>query len=260
LNAYLHALIAGMPAQNPCVLIATPTRGSPKMQYVHSIIGTIKDLATRRIKSDFVSLAGSGPAIQRSVLATQFLESREFTHMFFVDDDMSFPDDTCARLLAADKAVIGTIATKRVIHLDRIEKALSKGASLKQAFLAGHEWVIGPHTQSSSLVKIEIVDSSSSFGFGAVLVRRDAFQLILDKRTASRYSLSEAHIPAGAHYHGFFQPRPQDPPGVFSEDESFYRRWQLDCGGEVWALTDASIVHIGDFPYGGRYSDLMPSR
>jgi hypothetical protein len=76
-------LIAGMPAQNPCVLIATPTRGSPKMQYVHSIVGTIKDLAIRRIKSDFVSLAGSGPAIQRSVLATQFLESREFTHMFF---------------------------------------------------------------------------------------------------------------------------------------------------------------------------------
>lgn len=83
---------------------------------------------------------------------------------------------------------------------------------------------------------------------------------MLEKRAVARYSLSKAHISGGAHYYGFFKSRPQDPTDAFTEDESFYRRWQLDCGGEVWALTDVPIVHIGDFAYGGQYSDLVPSR
>lgn len=45
-------------------------------------------------------------------------------------------------------------------------------------------------------------------------------------------------------------------PNPVSEDVSFYRRWRIDCGGEVWATTDTPIMHIGDFAYGGRYGDL----
>jgi hypothetical protein len=42
-----------MPTQNPRVLIATPTRGAPKMQFMQSVIGTIKDLARRGIEAIF---------------------------------------------------------------------------------------------------------------------------------------------------------------------------------------------------------------
>jgi hypothetical protein len=63
-----------MPTQNPCVLIATPTRGSPKMQYVQSVIGTIKDLAQRGIASEFKPKGGGNLAFQRSALATFFLQ------------------------------------------------------------------------------------------------------------------------------------------------------------------------------------------
>src|SRR5581483_4595470 len=58
---------AAMPEANqrPCVLIATPTRGSPKMRYMQSVIGTIKDLATRRIPSEFKPKGGGNVVFQR---------------------------------------------------------------------------------------------------------------------------------------------------------------------------------------------------
>src|SRR5438093_13605738 len=105
-----------MPAQNPCVLIATPTRGSPKMQYVHSIIGTIKDLARRHIPSDFDTESGSDIAIQRSKLAMRFYERIEFTHMLMADEEMSFPYALAARLLAAHTNVHGVNASILVIN------------------------------------------------------------------------------------------------------------------------------------------------
>jgi hypothetical protein len=239
-------LIDDMPTQNPCVLIATPTRGSPKMQYMQSVIGTFRDLAKRGITSDFETLYGSDPAFQRDVLATRFLERAELSHIFFVDDDMAFPGELCARLLAADKAIVGPIAARRAFHPDRIDKALSQGASPKQAFLAAQDWIVVPaQAPDQPLVKVE------SLGFGAVLVRRDALELMIGKGAALKYPFNTQI------FYGFFRVRPADaaePP--LSEDISFYRRWRLDCGGEVWATTDVPIMHIGDFAYGGRYGDL----
>jgi hypothetical protein len=241
-----------MPAQNPCVLIATPTRGSPKMQYVQSVFGTIKDLARRGISSDFDPLYGTNLVAQRGMLATRFLARNEFTHIFFVDDDMTFPEDTCARLLSANKSVVCTIAPMRRIDLETIESAMAKGASFKQAFLAGHDWLIAPEDarKSGPLIKIEKVDI---LGFGAALIRRDALELMIANNAAPRCStpLDRTNM----EFYGFFNPRPDDLAALAPnfEDKSFYRRWQLDCGGEVWAAIDVTVLHIGDFSYGGPY-------
>jgi hypothetical protein len=52
--------------------------------------------------------------------------------------------------------------------------------------------------------------------------------------------------------YNFFGARPEDATKGehVSEDISFCRRWRVDCGGEIWALLDAKIGHIGDYAYG----------
>lgn len=81
-------------------------------------------------------------------------------------------------------------------------------------------------------MKIGTVDNASSFGFGAVLVRRDALQLMLDKRAAARFSLSKAHTSGGAHYYGFFKSRPQDPTDAFTEMSRFIAAGNLIAGAK----------------------------
>jgi hypothetical protein len=239
-----------MPTQTPRVLMAAPTRGAPKMQFMQSVIGTIKDLARRGIESDFHAEPGSDLVFQRSILASRFLDRPEqFTHLFSVDDYMAFPADLCSRLLGADKSLVGTICSRRTLHVDQIEKAVSDGLPVKQAILASHEWIVsGAQSSDNGLCKVE------NIGFGAVLMRRDVFETMIGKKTVGRFGGQ------GIQFYGFFARRPQDAAVAhIAEDRSFYRRWQHDCGGEVWALADAQIMHIGDFMYGGSYTDVPSS-
>src|SRR5262249_793555 len=238
------------PNQRPRVLIATPTRGTPKMAYMQSVIANMRYLAKRGIESDFDAEPGSDLVFQRSVLASRFLELPEnFTHLLSVDDDMRFPADLCARLLDADKPLIGTICSRRTLHVDRIEKAISDGLPVKQAILAGYEWIVaGIQASESGLCKVE------NIGFGAVLIRREVLETMIAKKIVGRYGSPTVQ------FYGFFARRPQDSAiAHIAEDRSFYRRWQFDCGGEVWALADVEILHVGDFMYGGRYNDVPSS-
>src|SRR5262249_11447823 len=127
---------------------------------------------------DFDAEPGSDLVFQRSVLASRFLELPEnFTHLLSVDDDMRFPADLCARLLDADKPLIGTICSRRTLHVDRIEKAISDGLPVKQAILAGYEWIVaGIQASESGLCKVE------NIGFGAVLIRRQLLETKLPKK------------------------------------------------------------------------------
>jgi hypothetical protein len=140
-------------------------------------------------------------------------------------------------------------AAGALCHVDQIEKAVSDGLPVKQAILASHEWIVsGARPSDNGLCKVE------NIGFGAVLMRRDVFETMIAKKTVGRFGGQ------GIQFYGFFARRPQDAAVAhIAEDRSFYRRWQHDCCGEVWALADAQIMHIGDFMYGGSYTDVPSS-
>jgi hypothetical protein len=59
-------------------------------------------------------------------------------------------------------------------------------------------------------------------------------------------------------FYNFFGERAGDAASGLhtSEDFSFCNRWRIDCGGEIWALLDARIGHIGDYAYGADQSYL----
>jgi hypothetical protein len=37
---------------------------------------------------------------------------------------------------------------------------------------------------------------------------------------------------------------------MMGEDYSFCHKWREGCGGDVWALVDANVRHVGDMAYG----------
>lgn len=75
-------------------------------------------------------------------------------------------------------------------------------------------------------------------GFGVMLIQRP----VLETMTAK--------FPA------LFDTRSEDVDQERGEDYTFCRRWRLDFGGEIWALLDAKIGHIGDYAYGADQSYL----
>jgi hypothetical protein len=59
--------------------------------------------------------------------------------------------------------------------------------------------------------------------------------------------------------YNFFGAHPEDATTGqhHSKDTNFCQRWRLDCNGEIWAVLDADIRHIGDFGYGGSLWELV---
>jgi hypothetical protein len=103
--------------------------------------------------------------------------------------------------------------------------------------------------------RVSIKDGAALSNFvpaGAMLVRRGALETMLAKEVVGEQR------DAGLQFYNFFGARAEDAARGHhtSDDHSFCRRWRIDCGGEIWALLDAKIGHIGDHAFGADESYL----
>jgi hypothetical protein len=88
-----------------------------------------------------------------------------------------------------------------------------------------------------------------AFGMGAVLIQRQVFETMIEKRVSALSRAGAALGVADPHY-DFFAHVAGPDGAMLGEDYSFCQKWREGCGGEVWALTDADIRHVGDMAYG----------
>lgn len=234
------------------ILIASPTPGTVKTDYMKAIIGTIRDLARRNIKFSWDTADGSDVPFLRNLIATRFLQSQH-THLFCVDSDMVPPLDLCFRLLEQRKDVIGAVYCRKELDFAKVDEGVRRGLPLAQALMLGLTWIVDPDPRYSD-------DSGPSFrvrgiGAGALLVSKSALQKMVDTKAAIRVR----DRPGEPETFSFFSMRAESAQtiGHVSEDMSFCHRWIKDCGGEVWALRDAPVAHIGDFYFTGSYGDAQ---
>jgi hypothetical protein len=215
----------------PNVLIATPTPGDVKTGYVATIADTLIDLLTHNIGAAYLPAEGGDVIAQRNALAARLLVEPTFSHMFFVDGDMQFGRDLCRRLLAADKPLIGAVYSARKRNPD--------GSLTWYGFFEG---------------AIEVrngVAKARAVPLGACLIHRAVFETILANGLVTKRP-PEPGCPDIFNFFGALDNHPT------SDDHSICRRW-TKCGGEIHALVDAEIFHIGHYRYGGRFIDTLTS-
>jgi hypothetical protein len=209
----------------PNVLIATPTPGEVKAGYTETVARTLINLTSGGIGVAYMFAEGGDIIIQRNNLAARFLNQPTATHLFFVDGDMMFEPTLCRRMLDADQPIIGAVYSAR--------QYLPDGKLVWYAF--------------KGVVPL-----------GAALIRRDVFETMIERGVAVR----QQHVHGATSVYNFFGPRPQDAATGqhYSDDHSFCRRWTIDCGGEVHSITDAEVFHVGNYKYGGRFSDAAKAQ
>lgn len=235
----------------PRVMIATPTPGSVKTRYMRTVIGTIRDLEARGIRTEYAAAEGTEIPVMRNELATMFLKS-DFTHCLWIDSDMGFQSDTAFRLLSAHKAMACVPYPAKMINAQKLEHGLRRGLPFDQALQLAENWYCGPTgVVNHNLAQMRWI------GFGCVLMERQVLCTMIDRGVATKQATPETR--RGGERYNFFGPRAADISSAtyVTEDVSFCRRWTEECGGEIWALTDVIVWHVGDFSYMGRYADIM---
>lgn len=223
------------PATN--LFIATPTADAIMLAgYVEALVRLSDHLDQAGIRHSYHTLDGADLVVQRNQLTHSFLTS-DCSHLLFIDSDMAFPPDLADALLAADKAVIGTVYPKRMLDVAMLGRKLGE-RSYPDALATTYGWNV--RILGRSVATDDRFCRVDGLGGGFLLIRRDCFDTLL-ARTDVPYVIGDARRPK---VRAFFRDMPLGEE-VLDLDYAFCRRW-IDCGGEVWAYPSADIRHCGD--------------
>jgi hypothetical protein len=239
---------------NPEILIATPAfEGNVKTGYVKSLFATQALLNNHGIKHDYMTLEISDIALARNYFASYMLERPNYTHLLFVDSDMTFANITVGRLLIESKPLIGCVYPKRTLNLMRVIELAREHKDDAAVLGLAHEFVV---RYPSGRQKIDVADGLSrvaGLGMGLCLIARKVLaDLVATGKLEKHEDFSKgAKFNAGAlagPLYGFFD-QMGSVDGPLSEDLAFCERWRTLCGGDVWALVDERIGHIGSMEF-----------
>ena len=243
------------------ILIAMPIyRQSLYIQTLVSLLSLKDKFAESEIASSFIYVDSFDVVSARNMMATYFVNNRAYTHLLFVDDDMSFSCEAIIELLRLDQAFTACISPKRGLDCSNIYAAALQGKSLDQSVVTSLEFVV-THKKAEKLVVERNFCKLKSIGMAVTLLRRDAFELMIEKNVVEKINLEkdkQKDYFGNTFNYGFFNRiYDEDLQGWYGEDFSFCKRWTEDCKGEIYGLATAKIGHVGTFVFEGRYIDSL---
>lgn len=241
------------------LLIGMPSgRGQIAGGTVGSLMALVEVLRESGIGSRFVCIEAADLIYSRSTMATLVAQRSDFSHLLFIDDDMTFSPDAVLAMLRADKPLIGCICPKRSFNYDKFYAAAREGKPQEIALAESLEFV----TKMLPDMRIEIREGLcpvGGIGMAVTLIRRDALLTMIEKEAVTARTVAGGRDFLGNDrlYNFFEQIFDESVDALLSEDLSFCQRWRVQCGGEIWALVDQDIGHIGQHVYKGKYLDLL---
>ncbi|MBY0613420.1 MAG: hypothetical protein K2P80_14675 [Beijerinckiaceae bacterium] len=244
------------------ILIGMPShRGIVTMPTLISLMDLQQVLLSLQLQSTFVNVDAAEITYSRNSIANRVFDEREFTHLLFIDDDMSFDARLILDLLKSDKAIVGAICPKRTIDLEKFYEIAASGGSYDQARAEAATFV----ARFPSNKSVQITDGwvpLEGIGMGITLIQRIVLEKMVEAGAVpDMWQASERpHAATGASpfRYGFFDSLYDDTlKTMLSEDLSFCKRWRTHCGGEIWGNANYEIGHIGQMIYSGKYIDRL---
>lgn len=216
------------------LLVCVPAYGgSTKNPCVGSLISLTHRLARDSIGAEFAIEDIHGVDMVRNYYATRMVRETQWTHLLFIDNDMSFRPEVVLRLLREAKPVIGSIYTKK-----------TDDTKFCVTLLPGRTEI-----DKSGLCKV------AHIGMGLTLIERQAVVKVCEAPTTRRYI--NKHPFTGRMDGPLYGAFEEDVGGEFSsEDFAFCHRWRA-LGGDVWAIANETIGHIGNKEYRKNYLEAL---
>jgi hypothetical protein len=240
-------------------LVASPSyRGIMRSKASDSLLACTGALRDRGVAITSMPIDLGDIATVRNLYASLALQDETISHVLFYDDDMECPAHAGIRLQSVDKPVVGYIYPKRQIDLQRFYKAAAEKWPFAVAMSKAMDFLVGFPSGNEALNFENGVADVPWLATGLMLIKRDAFSQL-----ASTGKVRSGTFDAGysqrlglrGKYFEFFE-QMRTPDGVLlSEDISFCHRWRELCGGEVWAIGNEPIGHIGNYTYRAAFLD-----
>lgn len=214
------------------LLIATPFYNvSGFSPYISSLMKTVALLQKLGIEYDYWELSGDSYIDRaRNTIANTFMRS-EYTHLLFIDSDMSWDLAGFGNLLKADVDVVGA------------------------GYPCKNNWdhfscILLSEPDGKPIVNEEGLIAAWGVPTGFMKIRREAFEKLAAADPDNFYW--EGQGEDAVKIYNFFG---RIPP--MGEDISFCRRWVEKAGGELWVEPRITMGHYGVKKWEGNYHEFL---
>lgn len=243
------------------IVIGVPSmRGTIMTHTAAALIKTTTLLNEIGVVSNFINVDSAEITVVRNSIASYVAHHDHFTHLLFIDDDMTFEAETIVDLLRANKDVIGAVCPRRILMLDAFYEAAKQGRTLAECTAAATSFV----TRYINSEKVEVKEGVfplRGIGMAVTLIKRDCLMKMIETNAVVQREQPKTIGPdslGNTTTWSFFDSMPnEDGSNVLSEDYSFCERWISRCGGEVFGMANRKIGHIGPYIFAGTYLDRL---
>jgi len=196
----------------------------------------------------------------RNQLVAKFMANKEFTHLIFIDVDISFNHEDILKMLWHDQEIITGAYPIKDINWEKVVKNVQNGMEPKKLLENSIRYVVNPVKTGENKVQVEKgAISVYDAGTGFMCISRSAFEKLFAAHPELKYVddtgtlVGEEKDNAYALFNSYVDP---ETNRFLSEDYGFCRYWQ-EIGGSIWTDPSIELGHLGRLKYNGKLIDFL---
>ena len=246
------------------LLVCTPCYGGQCYTgYLRSTIGLVQLLTQLGIEHEIYTLDSESLITRaRNSMSARFIGDESFTHLLFIDADITYNPQTVLRLLMSKKQVCGACYPKKVLNWDKVRENVinnkNKGLTNDELLAKSLDYVVNVVAEGNEDVKSVNIQNGfvrvSNLGTGFLLIERSVFDIMVAKYPEQNYEndIEGYDIPqTKGNFYLFFDTMVHpESKRYLSEDYAFCQKW-INCGGEIYMDIFSPLIHTGWFNYKG---------
>ncbi|MDR2851866.1 MAG: hypothetical protein LBV61_02225 [Burkholderiaceae bacterium] len=251
---------SALPSIHP--LILTPAYGgSVTSSYANSVLALSKLAMRVGMPLDFGISGGSSLVTRaRNEMLVDFLVHPQFTHVVWIDADISFDPQDLLRMLLLDLDVVAAAYPVKnyrwPIDVAPGAREVTRAEFMRQALrypVNSHEAAALPLTPDANGL-LEVTEAPTGF----MAIKRGVFDLMRARFPHLRYVPDGLWPPERrAQCYRFFDTMVEESTQRYlSEDYAFCNRWR-SIGGRVFIDTRVSLGHTGTHEFRGSLADAL---
>ena len=245
------------------ILLATPCYGGQMFRgYTQSILNLQRLCDSNGIKLDILTIGNESLITRaRNFYVSLALAKKEYTHLFFVDSDISFNPLNVIRMLTSDKDVVAGCYPKKGINWEKVSNIIKEGTIEKEFYeAASYDYAVNIITENDQgTQKIPIQNGFMKVAYAAtgfMMIKRNVLENMAREYSNLKYvnDVGGYDVQGNKDYFYALFDCIIDPVSrrYLSEDYAFCKRW-LGMGGEIWVDLSCNLSHTGSYDFKGAF-------
>lgn len=246
------------------LLIGTPCYGGMvSHNYLNSVI-RLKELCLKYNIECTIHTIGNESLITRgrSYFVSIILTNKIFTHLLFIDADISFNPESVIRMIMSDKDVIAGIYPKKNINYTKLIECVKHNVENKTSMAVPQSI----YDYCINLEKIENIKCDKGIieamyvGTGFMMIKRQVIEKMVEAYPETKYNNDVEGYCMNGNENNFYMLFDCiiDPVSkrYLSEDFTFCYRWR-SLGGKIYADLGCDLTHTGTYDWQGSFRSIF---